>query len=116
MTNRPLTEDELAEIEAREKAATAKGVWHSDDTASGDWCVATPSGRYRGITIAAMIDRKADADFIAHARTDIPRLLAEVRRLRAVLERIEEWSPSSRVYCQGCYSATQSMAERALNP
>lgn len=28
-------------------------------------------------------DWRADADFIAHARTDVPNLLAEVERLRA---------------------------------
>jgi hypothetical protein len=27
----------------------------------------------------------ADAEFIAHARTDLPRLIAEIRRLRALL-------------------------------
>lgn len=30
----------------------------------------------------------SDADFIAHARTDVPALLAEVERLRAEVERL----------------------------
>ncbi|MDD5059434.1 MAG: hypothetical protein PHQ60_16375 [Sideroxydans sp.] len=34
--------------------------------------------------------RSADADFIAAARADVPDLLAEVERLRAVLRRIAE--------------------------
>lgn len=31
------------------------------------------------------VEQKANADFIAHARTDVPALVAEVRRLRALL-------------------------------
>ena len=31
-------------------------------------------------------DAKTDADFIAHARTDVPALIAEVKRLRAKLD------------------------------
>jgi cytochrome c556 len=34
--------------------------------------------------------RPRDAEFIAHARVDVPRLVAEVRRLRAALETMEE--------------------------
>jgi hypothetical protein len=31
----------------------------------------------------------ADADFVANARADVPRLLAEVRRLREAVETLE---------------------------
>ena len=34
--------------------------------------------------------RVFDAEFIAHARTDIPALLAEVRRLQAIVKRVRE--------------------------
>ncbi|MEW5929533.1 MAG: hypothetical protein AB1941_18920 [Gemmatimonadota bacterium] len=34
--------------------------------------------------------RPPDAEFIAHARVDVPRLVAEVRRLREALETMEE--------------------------
>jgi hypothetical protein len=33
---------------------------------------------------------EVDAEFIAHAREDVPKLLAEIERLNAVLARIEE--------------------------
>jgi hypothetical protein len=33
-------------------------------------------------------DRTEDADFIAHARADVPALVAEVRRLRALAKDI----------------------------
>ena len=48
---------------------------------------------------AAGVERDEDAEFIAHARDDVPALLAEVRRLRATEQRVRElheW------YCAGC--------------
>lgn len=39
---------------------------------------------------------------------------AAVHLLAGALERIEEWNPGGGVYCQGCYSETQRIAERAL--
>ena len=38
-------------------------------------------------------DDEADADFIAHAREDIPALLTEVERLRVALERVSKIYP-----------------------
>lgn len=52
----------LAEIKARAERATA-GPWSDED------------GKARG---------KADDEFIAHARTDIPELVAEVERLSLI--------------------------------
>jgi hypothetical protein len=43
---------------------------------------------YAGMISAGI--RPRDAEFIAHARADVPRLAAEVRRLRAALEIMEE--------------------------
>jgi len=76
-----LTGTDLDEIEARLRAATP-GPWKSyvegRDHTSGSSFVATPSSdiELAGATVA-------DQDFIAHAREDLPRLLNEVRRLRA---------------------------------
>jgi hypothetical protein len=42
-----------------------------------------------GIAIAET-STKVDAEFIAHARQDVPKLLAEIERLNAELARIEE--------------------------
>ena len=88
MTDTPLTNQQLDldAIEARANAAT-DGPWtlHEDD---GDtfrapaWEVRPASGEM----VARLRDwASADAEFIAHARTDVPALLAEVRRLRAVV-------------------------------
>lgn len=44
----------------------------------------------------------ADAEFIAHARADVPALLAEVRRLRAAAERVRALHE---LYCAGSITA-----------
>jgi len=88
----PLTETELAEMEARCSAATP-----------APWEHVLPSGRFiaepddlgvaRPVLTASTYPGQegivfcgdADATFIREARTDLPRLLVEVRRLRALL-------------------------------
>jgi hypothetical protein len=76
-----LTNADLDEIEARLQAA-APGPWKSfvegRDHTSGSSFIATP-----GSDIELSGATAADQDFIAHARQDLPRLLGEVRRLRA---------------------------------
>ena len=76
-----LTNAELDQIEARLRAA-APGPWKSfvegRDHTSGSSFIATP-----GSDIELAGATAADQDFIAHARQDLPRLLDEVRRLRA---------------------------------
>ena len=76
----PMTPERLAEIEARAEAAT-EGPWEAWD---------------RGIGFEVHVNaeclnsefretfRQADAEFIAAARTDVPDLLAEVRRLHQI--------------------------------
>lgn len=51
-----------------------------------------------------------DIDFIAHAREDIPFLLAEVRRYREALERIERLDPAPGITT----STHQHLARQAL--
>ena len=76
-----LSDTDLDEIEARLRVATA-GPWKSyvegQDHTSGSSFVATSASdiELTGATVG-------DQDFIAHAREDLPRLLDEVRRLRA---------------------------------
>jgi protein-S-isoprenylcysteine O-methyltransferase Ste14 len=87
-----MTVDWLAEIEARANAATP-GPWAD-----------TPDGSYRSVVTATVRDpmylgdetwvvsvlgpamkmpqARANAVFMAHARADVPELVAEVRRLR----------------------------------
>jgi hypothetical protein len=80
MSGDVMTDERLAEIEARAKDATP-GPWEPehrsvigndvvivDDCATAGWDV-----------------YPANQDFIAHARADVPALVTEVRRLRAEL-------------------------------
>lgn len=83
-----MTDDELKAIEARANAAT-KAPWrvaYANVTSADvegpldeDLVSRNYGGRAQYLT--------ADAEFIAHAREDIPALVAEVRRLRSELER-----------------------------
>ena len=76
-----LTDTDLDEIEARLRAATPgprKSFVEGRDHTSGSSFVATPAS---DIELAGAT--APDRDFIAHAREDLPRLLNEVRRLRA---------------------------------
>jgi hypothetical protein len=87
-----LSDAELAEIAGRVAAATP-GPWRSlaegRDHWGGDNWIELPStgerpelylsyGTDHGVEGASV----ADQDFVAHARQDIPRLLAEIGRLR----------------------------------
>ena len=77
----PLSEDELELIQNRANLATP-GPWHVggdyvvavNDSAAEDW--GTES------TVVAQGLTSTDAEFMAHARTDVLRLVAELRRLR----------------------------------
>ena len=71
----------LNEIEARANAAT-EGPWE----ASMDRVEHTGDSQY---AVAYDVAREEDAEFIAHARTDLPRLLAAVRAVEAVHEPID---------------------------
>lgn len=83
-----LTSDDLAAIRERAAAATeGPWTWASHTTADGDeWAVFDPADH----ALASNRDGWApDAEFIAHAREDVPALLAEVERLRAIEAGIE---------------------------
>lgn len=84
----PLTEEELESI-ARRCAAASPGPWKSyiegRDHTSGSNFIMVGAGESRGDDIELSGASNADQDFIANARQDIERLVAEVRRLRALL-------------------------------
>jgi len=91
-----LSEEELAAIQARADAAT-KGPWTAYHRCSGctgedDECcgigpeITGPPNRVN----KGQFERGADASFIAHAREDVPALLAEVRYLRRRLKPAED--------------------------
>lgn len=77
----PLTEEQLAELEALADAATPGpwGVYHDID----DWYDVWADIAIKGDTRVSGPGIYADASFIATARTAIPQLIAEVRRLKA---------------------------------
>lgn len=90
-----MTDEQLKEIEARASAAVA-GPWKPalDPVRPPDrgLAVDTPDGfvlvRTRFLTGPNADGIRADAEFIAHAREDVPALVAEVRRLRESEERL----------------------------
>ena len=71
-----LNDEELREIEQRAEKATP-GPWKVESSTEGDWVLDN-----RDDVIAGTFVQEGDADFIAHAREDVPALIAEVRRLR----------------------------------
>jgi hypothetical protein len=82
------TPEELDEIEERCNCASL-GPWKSmvegrDHTAGSSFIMTGPPDA-RGDDIELSGATTADQDFIAHARQDIPSLVAEVRRLRALI-------------------------------
>jgi hypothetical protein len=82
-SNFPLSDEEIAAIKARLERATA-GPWRSfiegREKISGSSFIMTGG---EDIYLTGTTD--ADQDFIAHARQDIPELIAEIERLRSVI-------------------------------
>lgn len=107
------TPEQLAEIAERAEKATPgpwrvrKSVWEGTRTVEG------PRGfdDRVGDTFNVLIDEPADADFIAHAREDIPRLLSTIRdrdkRIVALETKIGDLGETAR-------ELNRSFAARAL--
>lgn len=104
----------LAEIEARVKAAT-EGPWEYGKRPDGSVWLSTGNpergqhyqGDWEGFD--------ADAAFIAHARTDVPYLLAEVKRLREALEdardMVADWAAYASEYYQKKWKLDEDLAK-----
>ena len=107
---------DLEAIKARSEAASP-GPWEGQayrvymgDRVMGDRIVAACWRPWGPVTGDASIE--ADVEFIAHARTDVPALVAEVERLRRGMALILEFCDppdDENGYC-GC----QEIAEEAL--
>ena len=84
-----LTDKEIDKIKKRCDAASS-GPWVSyiegRDHTSGSDFIMTGEGDSRGEDIELAGATAADQDFIAHARQDIPILVAEIERLRDLLK------------------------------
>ena len=94
-----MTEERIAALEAMCQEAE-KEPWHTDSSPyneSAPFMVRTPNGW----VVAEGITHVMDAEFIAYARTALPELLAEVRRLQA--EKAKLWAFADEV---------EEMAER----
>lgn len=78
-----MTPEQLDEIEARANRAT-----------EGPWEVIGGGEYVTGVSIVVAPDdggvTSADAEFIASARTDVPQLVAEVRRLQGQVAAVRE--------------------------
>ena len=85
----PLTDAEVDEIAARCEAATP-GPWRSfaegRDHLGGNDFITAGGDEDQSPDIELTGASRAGQDFIAHARPDIPRLVAEVRRLRRITD------------------------------
>ena len=93
----PMTDADLDAIEQRTNAAT-EGPWFQDSDNPGlVWGEQRSDGDGYWSLFASETGHDAtaepqDAEFIAHARSDVPALLAEVRRLRAMEQRVREYA------------------------
>ena len=105
--DKPMTAERIAELEALCNAATpGPWIWESSrgdrvrlwTKPSGDFVVEI-GRKPGGWTYFDMTED--DAGFIAHARTALPELLAQVRRLRAMIKP-REWDSDG--FCQWCYA------------
>ncbi len=85
-----LSNQDLQEIERR-CAAARPGPWRSyiegRDHFGGSNVIVVGDGASLSVDIEPIGATTEDQDFMAAARQDVPRLLAEVRRLRSALER-----------------------------
>jgi len=86
----PISDEDLKEILDRCNAATP-GPWVSyiegRDHTSGSDFIMTGTIEKRGNDIELSGATQADQDFIAHARQDVLRLVAEIQRLKQLLSR-----------------------------
>ena len=85
-----MTEQELKAIEARANAATP-GPWVHETRYGAIGAVEAGNEALAQVQQRVARDnnrRDTDAAFIAHARTDIPSLVDEVRRLRGLVEEV----------------------------
>lgn len=91
-----LTDAQLAEMSAREQAAS-DGPWKAGGIGDFGFHVIGPAG---GVECDDSEQGRLDATFIAAARTDVPALIAEVRRLQERLKAAEDvcvlfsWTPA----------------------
>jgi len=84
-----------------------EGPWYVEfDEETGRWSVGYPSDNPLAGLIATVPDYGHHlAEFIAHARQDVPALLAEVDRLRMVVDAAKTWRNARYTAQAGAYAA-----------
>lgn len=96
---------DLEAIRARAAAATG-GPWVPYFNSHGDPYVTLPglylTRRIADVSVSPDDYGKANAEFIAHAREDVPDLLAEVARLT---EELDAAHANNRIYYESCRAA-----------
>ncbi len=97
-----LPDERLAEIEACERG-TRPGPWTLRDANEGDgwpprphWVIGTPEQVEDDWSVSVDVGDEAVGAFIAMARTAVPELLAEVKRLSVELAKYTSWEPTVR--------------------
>ena len=87
--DRHMTDAELDEIEAR-AAKASPGPWMKNGRTHAGWRIDDADPNRTGmvflLTPTAIVPGDDNAAFVAGARDDVPRLVAEIRRLRVLAE------------------------------
>jgi hypothetical protein len=89
------TPERHAQAKARCEAA-ADGPWDVDSPFSDSpyvVAVTDPADALSNYAIVAKLQETNDANFIAHARTDLPDALAEIERLQKEINHVREFLP-----------------------
>ncbi|MGE7271417.1 hypothetical protein ACQKK5_08155 [Brevibacillus panacihumi] len=103
-----MSTEQLAATRERAERAT-EGPWRVvPDTIGG-----IPIFDVRDRLDRSLVHTVEDAEFIAHARTDIPALLTEITRLRTALSEMAEYEAPYGLDAQG-YEVLRIMARQAL--
>lgn len=86
-----MTPGEFAEIEARAAAAT-EGPWIAEYSGEQGNCVIPHDAKStrEAVCVTRLYHQHADAEFIAHSRTDVETLLAAVRERDDTIARVRE--------------------------
>ena len=105
---------DLDPIEARVNAATA-GPWKALEARGEHWYAISANEAVAWISSndgSNESQREPDAQFIAHAREDVPALLAEVKRLRSIVAETTEREQQHIDYAQYCSRRAHQAEQR----
>ncbi|MBU8715448.1 hypothetical protein KM924_23390 [Brevibacillus parabrevis] len=107
-----LTHGQIVAIRERTDRATS-GPWEWEFAEDFDGIVIS-ANKFSVVDEEGGVVRYPDAEFVAHARTDIPLPIAEVIRLRAAMAEIAHYEAPFGLDAMG-YEVLRIMAQQALN-